>query len=155
MTKQEAIAKLESSRELLTEEEFNDFEQAQEVILQDEDINDIIHLCKGFDDYTDQHGVTFSLIHVVESYYKLGDTKQVAAVFARAFANEFDRAPEWITTLNTRLLNNANICQAYVQAVLECDDEVRNVIIDIMEQIEMGDNSDLQKKAQAVIDQIM
>lgn len=154
MTKQEAIEYIEQCRLLETEEDFDNFEEAQSVIVDDEDVNDILHLCKGFDDDTEEHGVTFGLIHMVESYYKIAGNEATVKVFMQAVANEYSRAPEWMRTMNVRILNSGDIRRCYIDAVNEASDEVRGVICDLMEDIEGDDNETLSEKASGFLAEI-
>lgn len=126
---------LNENKLLRTNEEIEKFECAIENILSNEDYKDIKYLCTGFDDNTEDDEVMFSLIHAIESYDRIAEVTLTLKEFIYSIPNVYSYAKEWIKIMNKRILNDENSLQEYIKIAEKCDDELKSILIELMNEV--------------------
>lgn len=135
MEKMSQIKLLRENKLLRTNEEIANFENALENILSYNDYKDIEFLCTGFDDNTDDHEVMFSLIHAIDSYDKFVDIELNLKAFLNSVLVIYPYAKEWLIIMNVRILNNQETLEHYIKVVKTCDKELKNLLIQLINEI--------------------
>jgi Immunity protein 30 len=107
------IAILETNRLIRSPEEAIAFEQALSQLAQTPEPLDLPALHLILDDACQQPEVMFSLIHYLESF----DLQTQLTAFFQVLPQLSDRAPEWLTLLHTRILNDTEANLAFESLV--------------------------------------
>jgi hypothetical protein len=141
------ILKLQNSRLLRNTHEVNDFESAIENIISLKDVKLIKDLCSGFDDQTKDHEVMFGLVHAIENF----EGEEGLLVMANAIPSILPYAKEWATILNYRILNHEPSRKLYVNVLKKVDKTVKDVIVDILNEVKTEDPARFGNSANEVL----
>jgi len=122
--------RLQKNRLMRNNEEIAEFELALDNFLELDDCENMKYLLKGFDDKTEELGVTWRLVHIIEScrihkerYYE---------IFAREVVKILDFASEWVQILHIRILNSPEELNKYAIVVKNLDNDIKNKIFQVM-----------------------
>lgn len=144
---------LYKNRLMRTDEEFKQFEKAREEIIDNDDYKGIKYLCEGFDDNTEEHEVMWGLLHTVEYYYSYSSDKPLKE-FISAIPNICSRAREWVELMIMRILNHKEATNVYIKVAKECDNKLKLILIELMEEIKKEDPELFSEKVDHVINMI-
>ncbi len=120
---------------LRNNEEIEKFKCAIDKILSNEDYKDIKYLCTGFDDNTEDKEVMFKIVHAIESYDRIVSAKLCLNEFISSISDVYSYAKEWMKIMNIRILNDKNILNEYIQVSKDCDENIKSLLMDLMDEI--------------------
>lgn len=148
MTITETITSLRSNRLLKTQEQVSAFDEALARVSQHPDASKhLLELHLVLDDQTQQAEVMYGLVHLLESF---GIEEQLQAFF-QALPSLLKQAPEWVKTLNYRLLNDEEARNAYKASFRSASEETRKLIRMLLKELIAEEPPPLRDYAQDVI----
>lgn len=135
---------LKENRLLRNNEEIERFENALENILNNKNYKDIKYLCSAFDDNTENDEVMFELIHAIESYDSIFEIQDTMTEFVKFIPDVISHAREWTKILIKRILNDENSLQVYTEVFNSCDNNVKAILINLMNEIKVDNPNRFQ-----------
>ena len=129
------VKKLQENKLLRTNGEIEKFEEAIDNILSFENYEHIKYLCTGFDDNTKDDEVMFSLVHAIESYDNIVESRLSLKEFLYAIPNVYSYAKGWVIIMNKRILNDDNSLKSYIDVAKNCDNSLKMILIELMNEI--------------------
>lgn len=122
---------LYKNRLMSTDEEFHLYEEAEYLLGQEIVEDDIIEICKIFDDQTEENEVMWGLIHLIEIY----NSKYAYRLTLQGISNMLT-ATEWAKIILIRCLNQDTARDMLKQAFHEVEPEVQKKVISVMKMIQ-------------------
>lgn len=131
MDREREFQQLKENRLMKDIEEVKKFEQALQVIMEDEDVKSIRGLCGAFDDATEQEEVMYGLIHAIEY---LGRDENVLEI-AESISIMLPHAKEWAKLIHYGILNVEKERLMYAGVISTKDETMLGPIVQILQEI--------------------
>lgn len=129
------IEELYKNRLLNTKEEFEKFEESLNAISEVIQEEDILDLCKVFDDNTSDDEVMFELIHLIEMF----SSERAFQLTVLGVANMMTSAPNWAKIIIYRCLNDDFSRNMLKKAISLVETQVQQVITSLLNVIKTED----------------
>jgi len=141
------IEKLYKNRLLNTKEEFEEFEQSLKELSEVIQEEDILDLCKVFDDNTEDDEVMFGLIHLIEMF----SSERAFELIVMGVANMTRSAPNWAKIIIYRCLNDDFSRNMLKKAISLVKTQERQTIISMLNIIKMDDSHKFETAVNEVL----
>ena len=126
------VEQLYASRLMQSNEDYKLFEEALDILYEENGIDNIEVFIKAFDDETDGFDVMFGMLHGIESYDNfLGSEEWVARVLV-AVIHFRDTAKEWEETIFLRMLNSEKHYELLLKQLNKQDSVVQKRVTEIL-----------------------
>lgn len=145
--KKKIIEELYKNRLLNTSEEFEKFEKSLNEISEMIQEEDILDLCKVFDDNTGDDELMFGLIHLIEVF----SSERAFELTVLGVVNMMKSAPNWAKIIIYRCLNDDFARNMLKKAINNAESQVKQSIISLLNIIK---NEDFNKFGM-VIDEVL
>lgn len=147
------VRNLQVNRLLRTEEEIDVYEESLSRLVKTGDVALIKEMLSGFDDETEHHEVTFSLIHGIEFLYQ-NDIEEGLLQIATAVPDVLPFAREWVEILHYRILNHPEDREIYSRVLQNLDENLRLTIVGLLEDISKENPDKFQKAVDEVLSRV-
>lgn len=147
---------LSSNRLLRDVNEVAKFEDALQALNEQEDINLIPNFCEGFDDETQHHGVTFGIVHAIESLYH-DDTKDYCnKIFLLVIEKDImlPHAKEWLEILIIRTLNDQGATESLITEVNSAEGHTKEILAEITDKLIKEDKDQFESNGSKLLEAI-
>lgn len=122
--KEKLIKSVFDSRLLRTREEFETFEEGLEQLSELIEVEDMVELCKIFDDNTEMEEVMWGLVHFIEAI----SSKQWCDYMLLGLVSMEEKAPEWRKLVVGRALNHDQTRMELKEAYQNAEPQVRDCV---------------------------
>lgn len=130
------INELYENRLMNTDEEVEKFEEISCKLFEVMQEDDILALCRVFDDNTNDHEMMFGLVHLIETF----SSEKAFQLTVSGIADMNVTAPEWAKIIVYRILNHAPSRQMFKKAVGASDIQTQQIIIALLNTIKSEDS---------------
>ncbi len=144
------INELYKNRMLNTDEEIEKFEEISCNLFEVMQEEDIVDLCRVFDDNTGNHEMMFGLIHLIEAF----SSEKALEFTVLGVANMTVSAPDWAKIIMYRHLNGENSRKMLKHAISVSEIQTQQIMVSLLNTIKAEDFDRFGTAVDEVIEQI-
>lgn len=150
MSKYEYINRLINARNLISDEDYAQFESALIQLDETIKIEDVYDICKAFTDTTNDDEVMFGIIHLIEKLQGEDYLKCIAIC-----TPTMTEAHEWAMTLNKRIINSDRYYMMYIDVINSLDMELKGKILRLLVDVKNDNPKRFSEKVDFILKKTM